>query len=455
MFAKLRSQLFGSEFRVQLVRGGLGSIAVKTANAGLAFALAVALARTMGPEGYGTYSFALAVIMLCAVPAQLGVPQLVVRETAKTLDKKDFSVMRGLWRWSNIAVGTFSALALIIILSFILFTETGHHSTRVSTILFGTTLIPIIALASVRGAALRGLGRVVHGLLPESVIRPAILLILVLISAQCLSVNQITPKTAVLFYIAAATAALLIGTWLLRRSRPSDMGKRIATEYRASYWGAMIIPLAMISGMLIINKYADLLILGVFQTDKEVGIYRVTYQVALLVIFGLQAMNLVLQPHFARLHQQGDIPKLQKLVTSSARFMLLLAVPPVLLFALFGEDLLGMIFGAPYRSGGIALTILAIGQLLNAGLGSADMLLNMTGHERETMKITMISAALNVALNVVLIPIFDIVGAASSTAVTLFIWKMLLRRASNASLGLETAAFGRLGHLQDHPQARS
>src|SRR5699024_7594138 len=159
-----------------------------------------------------------------------------------------------------------------------------------------------------------------------------------------------------------------------------------------------------------------------------------------------QAMNQVLQPHFARLYEQGDMAKLQRLVTTSARAILALSLPPVLIFMLFGAELLDWVFGDPFRAGGVALAILAAGQLVNAGMGSVGMLLNMTGHERDTMRGIALAAAGNVFLNVILIPPFGVAGAAAASALTLLFWNLLLRSFVKKRLGLKLLAFGLSRH---------
>ena len=431
----------GDGLRAQLLRGGIGSLSVKVAHAFIAFALAVALARTLGPEGYGVYSFALAIIMLTAIPAQVGVPQLVVRETAKAQANGNYGLMRGLWRWGNLAVAIFSALALTIVVGIVWFTDIGGDGQRVATLTVGIALIPFIALANVRGACLRGLRKVVQGQLPESIIRPALLMLFVLVWATWFVEDELTSQIVMSFYVLAAVLAFIVGAWLLRRSRPAELNERPAPEYQSSAWRKAVIPLAMITGLQLINNYADLIILGIFRTDEEVGIYRAVFQVALLVIFGLQAMNQVLQPHFARLYEQGDIAKLQRLVTTSARAILALALAPVMIFMVFGSELLEGVFGEGFRAGGLALAILAVGQLVNAAMGSVGVLLNMTGHERDSMKGISIAASVNVALNLVLVPPLGIEGAAVATAVSLLVLNCVLYYLVKIRLGVSSSAF--------------
>jgi len=114
--AKRLATLMGpaASLRGRLIRGGLGSLALKLGSTALGFLLAILLARTLGPEGYGVYAFVFAIVSLLAIPTQLGLPQLVVRETAKAQAAEQWGLMRGLWRWSTLAVWLFSSGVLVL-----------------------------------------------------------------------------------------------------------------------------------------------------------------------------------------------------------------------------------------------------------------------------------------------------------------------------------------------------
>ena len=418
-----RSRPGGSDFRRALWRGGLGSLGVKAAQAVLAFAVAVTLARLLGPEGYGVYAFALAVLMIIALPAQVGLPHLVVRETAKAQADGDWGLMRGLWRWSNWAVVLVSGLALAVVVAVLWLTD---PSPRRETLIIGAALIPLVALASLRAASLRGLRRVVLGQLPESVIRPFAMLAIVLgATVSGLGARLSEPQTVMAAYVAAAVTAFVVGSAMLHRFRPAEMAGA-APRTEPAEWRRAVLPLAMIAGLQLVNNQADIIVLGIFRSDEEVGIYRAVFQMALLVVFGLQAMNQMLQPHFARLYCQGDMARLQRLVTISARAILALALPPVLAFVVFGGELLAWIFGDAYRAGATALAILAVGQLGKALWGYGGNLLTMCGFEKDAFHSAAAAMVLNIVLNFLLIPPYGSVGAALATSTTLITWHVIL-----------------------------
>src|SRR5690606_18332622 len=138
-------------------------------------------------------------------------------------------------------------------------------------------------------------------------------------------------------------------------------------------------------------------------------------QSAELVAFALVIVNTVAAPHIARLHAIGGVEQLQWLVTRCAQLSLLGALPTALVMLLAGDIVLRLVFGGGYQVGYSALAILSVGQLFNVAMGSVGLILNMTGHERETAKGVAIAVLVNVPLNLALIPLLGMTGAAMAT----------------------------------------
>ncbi len=59
------------------------------------------LAQSLGPARYGIFSLVLAFVALLAIPSELGIPGLAVREIAVTNARKDWDHMRGFIVWSH------------------------------------------------------------------------------------------------------------------------------------------------------------------------------------------------------------------------------------------------------------------------------------------------------------------------------------------------------------------
>jgi O-antigen/teichoic acid export membrane protein len=415
----------------------MGSAAVKASNVGLSLVVAVVLARVLGPEAYGVYSYVFALAGMMAIPAQFGLPALTMRETAKAQANGDSNTLKGIWRWSGtVAAGLSLVLAFLGGLCAWLMAD-RFTDVQINTSLWALVLVPFLVLGRLRGAAIRGLRHVVAGQLPEMVFRPGFFLALVLILVVSGFAGAVTAGRAMALHAVAAGGAFAIGVFLLRRLRPREITfAKPRFEHRT--WALATIPLALSAGMISVNRYADILLLGLFVDAKQVGIYRVAVQGAGLVAFGLQALNMVAAPHFARMHDQGNKQQLQRLATSSARVAVTIAVPATLIYVVFGSWILRVVVGTPYVAGATPLAILAMGQLINAGMGSVGMLLNMTDHETVVTRTLVFAVLLNISLNVILIPSWGMNGAAMATAATYVFSNSVLARFVSMRLGINS-----------------
>lgn len=419
-----------------LLRGVVGSAGIKAANVLLGLALAILLARSLGPAGYGVYAFALSLVNLLAVPAQVGLPQLLVREVAKYRYQGEWHLLRGLLRRSNqIAIAFSFALAtggaaVAMILS------TRADLRTLETFLWALPLIPLIALGNLRGAALRGLKCVIQGQVSELILRPGFLLLL---AGTALWFGVLSPSSAIALHALAAGLAFGIASVLLVRYLPTQVAAATPV-YETRVWLRSMLPLSLLAGMQIVNNQIDIVLLSVLTTSEEVGIYRATTQASRLIIFFLIAVNVVIAPYISQLYASGDMERLQRLVTTSARAILAATLPAALSLIIFGEGILKVAFGPEYAPGHIPLAILSAGQLINAAAGSVGLLLNMSGHERDTARGFAVATIINVVLNVLLIPRFGIAGAAIATAASLAIWNILLCRQAWVRIGIQSTA---------------
>ena len=440
---KWRSNAGSPEWRNWLFKSGVGALSVRCLSVLLTLLVTALLARLLGAEGYGIYSYVLALVTIVSIPAQFGLPSLVVRETAKAEVGQDWAGMKGVWRWANAVALLLSLLSATI--AFIVAQTMSEQipPEKLSTFGFGILLVPLAALVNLRGAALNGLRKVVLGALPDQVIRPVVMLLAIGLILLIFPLHKLNSTEAMALMALAALVALSASAWFLARVKPKQIAHPgLVTSYQHMVWAKASMVLGFVAAMQIINTKVDLIILGWFVSASEIGIYSVVVQTALVVAFGLKTANMVVAPYFARLYAQGDIIALQSLVTLSARVILVITIPVVLIIAFAGELILGLAFGSDYKAGATSLAILAVGQLVNAMMGSVGFLLNMTGHERDLAIGVGIAALCNIVLNLMLVPNFGLEGAASATACSMILWNFWLWRTVQRKLGIKSTAFG-------------
>lgn len=427
----------GEGLKGQLLRGGVGSIMVKVGSTLLNIILAIVLARALGAEGYGIYSFVFALITIMAIPAQMGLPNLVMRETAKAQAAGQWSLMKGLWRWSTL---------MALIMSLILMALGGVATWLIGGSLpegalavfyWGLVLVPLVALGNLRGAALRGLRHVVQGQLPEFILRPVFLITLLLSMHFALSSQMLAAPDAMMLHAVASLISFAVGAWLLLRARPAELQAETLSISQPRLWLRSALPLGMVEGMQLINGNVGIILLGSFASAQDVGIFRVALQGATIVAFGLQSMNMLVGPHFARLHSEGQRKRLQRLAKLSARVSLLIAIVAAAVLVLAGRQIIDTFFGHEFGPAYWPLIALLVGQVFNAFAGSVGLLLNMAGYEAYVARALLVSTALNVAVSAMLVPTLGAVGAACGAAASLIVWNAMLIWCAYRRLGIK------------------
>jgi len=147
------------------------------------------------------------------------------------------------------------------------------------------------------------------------------------------------------------------------------------------------------------------------------------------------------------MYSANEYARLQRMLAWVARLVLAAAIPLAATLIFFGGTIVAFVFGTEYEEGKLALSILCVGQVCNAGLGSVNLILNMTGHERDVAIGVGVGAALNVVMNLLLIPEFGLEGAASATAMSTIAWNGFLARRVFVRTGLVSIAFMRESRL--------
>lgn len=423
----------------QIVRGSSESVLIRGVQSGLAVALVVLLARLLGSEDYGVYTYVVALIEVFAMPVRSGLSTLTVREISVYKESGDRSLIDGFFRFGLCSILALSVIVVMMTWSTRDIFIQGWTQEKLDTLKWGLILLPFMALSSFRGASLRGLKSIARGLLPEGVIRPGGFLLLCGGAWAIFSNDFFSPSRTMLMHVLAAAVAYLVGSWMLRSVLSDQRKGSVAYEIRR--WLSSIGPLTLISGMQLINSRADIIILGVYRPSSEIGIYRVAAQTGLLVVFGLKAVNMAIAPYLSSLWAAREVDRLERLVTLAARVALLVAAPVALALIVFGDQILGLVFGEEFSSGHATVAILSVGKMVSAAVGSVVVLLKMTGRELTVVKGLMVAAALNVFLNVLLIPQWGMEGAAVATVVSLCLWNIGLWRSANNEMAVDTIAF--------------
>ncbi|WP_375485158.1 flippase [uncultured Jatrophihabitans sp.] len=394
-------------------RGGTLSLLGAACNQLCLFAIVTVVARERGGRAVGEYTLCWAVLIVVGLLALWGFQPALNRFVAVYLAQGDPSRVRGIIRMAlSASAATSLVLAVAVaVLAHPLATLFGNAHLTEELRLVALTL-PAATLRDAALAATQGWRTqrpfALIGWVYEPVAR------LLLTGAATLAGWSVTGIFAVIPVVSWSTAALaLISLRRLLRSLPAArpvVDVRTVLRFSTASWGTVLASVGLV--------WADTLILGVLSTTQQVGIYTIATRIVNLAVFVMVPLNASLAPQFAHLLHLGEPGPLRHAYTTTTRWMLSLSLPAFVLLLVFPGDLLHL-FGHEYESAVWVTVILAVGQLLNAATGPCGNLQNMSGHVRLNMTNNLVTLALNVGLNVALIPPFGIKGAAVAWSVSL------------------------------------
>jgi O-antigen/teichoic acid export membrane protein len=236
-----------------------------------------------------------------------------------------------------------------------------------------------------------------------------------------LSIKQID-QIPILIYISSVFIISIIAFFLWKKQLISKLTPIKSLSYIAIL--SVSIPMLFSSSLALIMGWTDVIMLGIFRTDKEVGIYNVALKLSMITSITLMAINTIAAPKFAEFWGEGDIKGLAKISKQSTKLIFWTSLPILLLFLIFPKPILG-IFGEEFKGGAEVLMILTVGQFINSASGSVGYILQMTGHQKFHQNVILIGTILNIILNWFLIPLYGIIGASIASVISMFFWNIV------------------------------
>lgn len=388
------------------------------------FGMHAAITRSIGTEGYGVFSYAVALAGLLAVIVPLGWPTALMRFVAGYREEGRWGLLRGVVARSYQITGLTAVIAALALWGA---SYLGFVPEEISTSMrFAAPILPFLSFVALRRKALQGLQRVRYSIIPEEILVPT----LVLLGVYVLAVS--TATGALVLYAAAALVAFLLGSFWVWRSMPEE-GRTKPPEFATRAWMVVALPMVFGGFSQVVMNRTDLLMLGALTTDMgSVGLYGAAVRVATLNTFVLFAVNTLAAPMMAAAHHAGRRGEVRTVFRGAILLSTLGALPLFAAMFLFPGTILGF-FGPRFTEGADILRILAVGQFVNAATGPVGFALMMTGREKVFALTTGLVAAGTVVGHLIAIPAYGAVGAAVVTSVgviSLNISQYLLSRSS-------------------------
>lgn len=412
---------------------------------GVNFVTQVLIARYLSEADFGAFALALSLAATGATIVTFGLDRGISRFLAIYDERGDQERMLGtlaMVAGTVLALG-FALIALVIGLQGVLLGTVVNDRQALTLLLILIPLAPIDAADNLLGGALAVFANARSIFVRKYVVGPLLrLLTVVLLVAGQYGVGFL----AFGYVLSGAIGVLLYASVLWR-----VMGQRGLTRIRAIRLRvpardvlSFTIPLLSTDLLFIAMNTTDALFLGLFHGTEEVAALRVIQPLVGLNLLVFSSFTILYTPVASRLFARNDRSGVADLYWRTAIWMAVFSFPIFAVTTSLAEPITVTLYGERYADSALYLALLSFGAYTNAALGFNGLTLRVFGFVRYTIVINLIAAAVNVTLNLLLIPQYGALGAAISTMSTTILHNILKQLGLRLGTGIDVFAWNYL-----------
>lgn len=441
MLAKLSSMLSDNRDHPDEKRAKLNAVfafAIRVASAGLAYLSQIILARWMGSFEYGIFAYVWVCLLMLGGLSTLGLNTAVIRFIPEYTETADFARLRGIIFQSRFITLIISTSLMVLSLALIVFFKDHLHNYLYLPALLVLICLPAYALTDLHDSMARGYSWMNLALIPPFLLRP--LLILAVMAILYLAGSPMTAVTAITAAVIATWVTSLIQILMLEPRLQREVPKGEKTR-ETKLWLAVAFPILLMESFVLFLQNTDILVLNAYHPPQDVAIYYAALKTINLITFVHFAVSNAVANRFSAYEARGDREKLGEMMRQSVKWTFWPSLAAALLLLAVGKPLLWL-FGPEFTSAYPVMFILAAGLVIKAMFGPAEFLLNMLGEQKLCALVLFATAMLNILFNLLLIPAFGLIGAASATALSLILAALMFFLAIKIRLKLNIFVLG-------------
>ncbi len=400
-----------------LIKTLMRLFSVQAIGLGCGFLVHIMLAKQLSPAEYGIYNFVFSTSMICALLGNFGfqasavriVPQMISDEYETGLKK--FVTFSSFWVFFLSSFVGFLVFNILIKLGF-----TAEYPKE--ALLIGIGLTPLLALVKLNSGILKGFKKGTLAIAYESSLKEILLLgVLLFLFLTSVSFTSAQFFLITIFSIFVSLFIFSFFTLLTLILRVKEKNK-IFEKKQYKTWLKISFPMMLVISVQFLILRADIIMLGILTTATEVGIYSVGAKLAQAVTIGMMVLNIIFSPRASELFHKKNYNGLRRLYFKTLRFQAGFTVLLAGALALIAPYIIHFL-GVEYAYALPVMYVLLAGYALNSLWGPIPFLMIMTKYEYQAMWLTFMAAILNIALNLILIPHFGILGAAMATVIAI------------------------------------
>jgi O-antigen/teichoic acid export membrane protein len=376
----------------------------------LEFALVLVITRLASPTAYGIFTLAMSVVLFARGISSLNIHSAVDYFVPKFLSDDQLGKAKGALLDMVTLAGVSTLLgAAVVFAARGLLSDLFSEPNLAVVLPLLVLLIPLETAKQILLSVFNSIQRQDYRLLVEQLVGPV---------ARILLVGAFLLAGAGLFglvsgYLLGLFVAVAVGTLIvvrrvewLRTTSAVSVSRRSLLSYS--------VPLIFAGIGYTLVAQIDYFVIGYFMPSSAVGRYRVGYLLGVNVYLFYTAVSLVFKPTVPGLSDDPD--ELLSRYQAAVRWILLLSLPVGGTLVIAPDVYLSVLFGTEYLPAAAAVVAITLGYVVNSSFGPTGAVLEGLAYTRLQSINAAVLLVSNVALDVLLVPQFGILGAALGTA---------------------------------------
>jgi O-antigen/teichoic acid export membrane protein len=366
--------------------------------------------RLLGIEGYGQYAYYAAVLLLASQPANCGMRQTLIKYIAERAEDRPWQRRAAAFAGSvnAIAAGLVGVIVMLLMLSSSRF---EFRAMALAAVVAG--LLWSEQLLQYASGILYGLHREEEATLPAS---------LGVILGGGLGVALAATGFGVLGVLSGMLMSGILVAVVTMRLAGQAIGRPLEDEGEVFLPRRELLQFGLSSmayaGIAMTLYSVDILLVRHFAGDQQTGLYAAAVQWSEFVWFVPIAIEGVMLQSTARLWAQGRVEEITQLVSRLTRYVALTTAFFLIFVLVFSEQIVTLYFGPEFKDAALPLQLLVPGAFAFSLARVIRPVIQARGWVMTLLKVVGAATAINIALNLALVPSWGAAGASVATSVS-------------------------------------
>ena len=377
---------------------------------------AILMGRFLGPGNYGLFNLGMSVMMIFCVLPRFGLGSAIIQVISYNKNKRNDKVIGAIDFSFKFCFGVGIAVSLILFFLAPLIATNIFHDRNLEMVIKALCIaFPFSAFYVIARGVPVGFKELKYVVYNEYILMP-----ILQISIFVITIFWGYRLFGALFaYICATIFASIFYIYITYTKFIPSLNCQIKDKSVKNELISLSWPLFLTGFTMLFMSYTDKLLLGVYMTSADIGIYTAAFAIANLTFFAYSILNTIFLPVITEYSTVKDFSGMQKVYSSVTKWIFMLTFPILIYIFFYSRDVIWLLYGEAFTKGSPALIVLTIGVAMTGLTGSTGGILIAIKKTKLNLLAEITGMVSNVGLNVILIPKFGIIGAAIGTSVSI------------------------------------